>query len=116
MRKNLSIVGSTETIQSPPRNLGTSGRELWQSIMSEYDISDSGGREILAQVCMSADRAAALAAQINIDGPVILVRGALRDHPALKHELAARAFICRNLQRLGLNVEAIKPVGRPPIL
>ena len=27
---------------------------------------------------------------------------ALKDHPALKHELAARAFIVRTLQRLGL--------------
>jgi hypothetical protein len=37
----------------------------------------------------------------------------LKDHPALKHELANRSFVVRTLHRLGLDVEAIKPVGRP---
>jgi len=37
----------------------------------------------------------------------------LREHPGLKHELAARSFVVRTLARLGLDVEAIKPVGRP---
>jgi hypothetical protein len=37
-----------------------------------------------------------------------------RDHPLLKHELAARSFVVRTLQRLGLNMEAVKPTGRPP--
>jgi hypothetical protein len=34
-------------------------------------------------------------------------------HPALRDELAGRAFIVRTLERLGLNVETIKPMGRP---
>jgi len=33
---------------------------------------------------------------------------------SLKHELAARSFAVRTLARLGLEVEAVKPVGRPP--
>jgi hypothetical protein len=37
----------------------------------------------------------------------------LRDHPGLKHELAARAVVVRTLARLGLDLEAVKPVGRP---
>jgi hypothetical protein len=37
----------------------------------------------------------------------------MREHPGLKHELAARSFVVRTLARLGLDVEAIKPVGRP---
>jgi hypothetical protein len=32
----------------------------------------------------------------------------------LREELAGRAFVARTLERLGLNVEAIKPMGRPP--
>jgi len=36
-----------------------------------------------------------------------------REHPALRAELGCRAFVCRNLQRLGLNIETLKPVGRP---
>jgi hypothetical protein len=31
----------------------------------------------------------------------------------LKHELAARAFICRTLQRLGITDAAIQAVGHP---
>jgi hypothetical protein len=34
--------------------------------------------------------------------------------PAVKDELACRAFVVRTLERLGLNVEGVKPVGRPP--
>jgi hypothetical protein len=36
-----------------------------------------------------------------------------KDHPCLKHELAARAFICRTLQRLGITDAAIQTVGHP---
>jgi hypothetical protein len=35
-------------------------------------------------------------------------------HPALRDELALRAFITRTLQRLGLDVEPVRAgVGRP---
>jgi hypothetical protein len=40
----------------------------------------------------------------------------MREHPAMKHELANRAFVVRTLARLGLDVEAVKPIGRPPKL
>jgi hypothetical protein len=36
----------------------------------------------------------------------------LQNHP--KHELQLRAFIVKTLEKLGLNVETIKPIGRPP--
>jgi hypothetical protein len=107
------IGGSTSTVTSPPRKLADHGLTLWRTIMTEYDISDSGGLEILQQICSSLDRAEQLAAEIDRDGPTILIKGTLREHPALKAELANRAFICRGLARLGLNVEAIKPIGRP---
>jgi hypothetical protein len=55
-----------------------------------------------------------LAAQINDDGETVRSRtGVLKGHPCLKDELALRAFICRGLERLGLNIESIKSVGRP---
>ena len=38
-----------------------------------------------------------------------MVRGQINDHPALKHELAAPAFVCRDLQRMGLNCEPLRP-------
>lgn len=81
--------------------------------MSEYAITDTGGAEILAQACAALDRAEELSAQINADGCTIRGKTGLREHPAIKGELANRAFVCRNLQRLGLNLEPLKSVGRP---
>jgi hypothetical protein len=113
-KPTLSLVQSTPTDPAAPRTLGEPGRKLWNAVQSEYRIDDIGGTEILAQICCAADRVEQLAGQIAIDGPTIMSKTGLREHPALKAELALRAFICRNLQRLGLNLETIKPVGRPP--
>ena len=99
---------------SPLPNLAEPGLNLWRTVMGEYDIADSGGREMLAQACKALDRAEACAEHIKRDGEVIRTKAGPKDHPALKHELANRAFVVRTLARLGLDVEAIKPVGRPP--
>ena len=68
---------------------------------------------MLCQARQALDRAEALREQIEIDGDVIRSKCMLKDHPGLKHELANRSFVVRTLHRLGLDVEAIKPVGRP---
>jgi len=101
--------------KNPPRPLGKAGTAMWSAVMREYEIADSGGIEILAQACAALDRAEALRTAIDRDGEIITVGGAPKDHPALKHELANRAFVVRAIQRLGLDVEAVKPVGRPGI-
>src|SRR5215813_1842506 len=94
------------TAISPPRKLGVLGSSLWQSIQAEFRIDDAAGRELLAQACEEADRVARLAEVIETkSGPTV--------HPALKKELVGRQFICRTLQALGLNLEAVRPVGRP---
>lgn len=82
--------------------------------MVEYDICDAGGRELLALACQALDRAERLREQIDLDGEVIRTHGMVRNHPALKDELACRAFVARTLARLGLDVEPVRPtVGRP---
>jgi phage terminase small subunit len=99
----------------PPRTLGDHGRRLWNRVCTEYDIADVAGIEMLAQCCAALDRAEALRAGIDQDGEVIRTRGQIKDHPALKHELAARAFVVRTLSRLGLNFEPLRSgPGRPP--
>jgi hypothetical protein len=80
--------------------------------VAEYDIDDVAGAEMLAQCCTSLDRAEALRAEIEGDGSVIRSRGQIKDHPALKHELAARAFVVRTLSRLGLNFEPLRASRR----
>ena len=101
------------TLLSPPPNLGKTGRTLWQSIMSEYDIRDSGGQQMLFQICEAADRVEEFSATIKRDGLVLRTKSGPKDHPLLRHEQAARSFIIRSLSRLGLDVEPLKAVGRP---
>jgi hypothetical protein len=103
----------SSTRARPPATLGEAGSSLWNRVQIEYDIRDCGGLEMLAQACHAADRAARLKAQIDKDGEVIRGRSGIRAHPALKEELACRGFIVRTLHRLGLDVEAVRPLGRP---
>ena len=115
MKQTLKLVKPPTTKWlSPLRPLGKHGQSLWDRVMNDYEISDSGGLEMLMQACTALDRAEALRVEIDRDGEVIRTRGMVKDHPALKHELASRAFVVRTLSRLGLNFEAIRPsVGRP---
>jgi len=109
------IVSGDTAEPSPPRPLGPHGRQLWHRVQSEYRITDCGGVELLSQACAAEDTAESLAEAIARDGHVVHSRtGVPRTHPAVKDELACRAFVVRTLERLGLNVEAVKPPGRPP--
>jgi hypothetical protein len=108
------VTDQPSTGVQPPRKLGQPGRFLWNRVMSEYDIQDCGGIEMLTLACEALDRIAVLRAEIEHDGAVIRTRGMVKDHPALKHIEAAEAFIVRTLARLGLDVEPIRSsVGRP---
>jgi hypothetical protein len=100
-------------LAQPPRKLGHVGMALWNDVMAEYRLADRGGIEILTQVCAAADRAEALSECIAEDGETIRTKTGIKAHPALREELACRAFICRGLERLGLNIEAVKAPGRP---
>ena len=82
--------------------------------MSEVVIDDASGLETLNSACQQLDTAELLREQIDRDGHVIQTATGIREHPALRHELAARAFVARQLARLGLDVEPLKPIGRPP--
>ena len=114
-KQPLTVISNVPaTALEPPRKLGLSGRALWDAVQREYRVEDAGGVELLVQACLASDRADALAARIDADGETILTKAGLKAHPCLKDELAARAFICRTLQRLGLNLEPVRPTpGRP---
>ena len=103
----------TSTTPQPPRKLGDHGLSLWQSIQSEYRIDDAAGRELLTLICEASDRIAALGAKIDEDGTLIETESGPKVHPAVKEELAHRAFISRTLRQLGLNLEPTRLVGRP---
>jgi hypothetical protein len=115
MKKLTVIKPNGANPASPPATLDKAGANLWRTVMSEYEISDCGGREMLFQICAAADRAVECAAIIDRNGPVISTKHGLKEHPLLKIELASRSFVVRTLARLGLSVEPIKPMGRPGI-
>ena len=99
---------------APPPGLGEAGAKLWQAIHSDFEITDAGGLAMLHQICGAADRVAEYAVVIGRDGPVVRTASGLKDHPLLRHELAAQSFVVRSLHRLGLDiVPARHEIGRP---
>ena len=111
MTAKLSVVAATGT--KPTRTLGNHGTILWRAIMAEYQIDDAGGVEMLTAACQQLDRAKSLREQIDRDGDIIRTKAGRRDHPGLKPNWP-RGLLWFEPWRLGLDVEAIKPVGRPP--
>jgi hypothetical protein len=99
---------------SPAKDLGTVGTALWHGILAEFEFDNRASLETLSQACRCADRAEACREQIAADGVMIRTKTAVRDHPLIKHEIAARALCVRTLARLGCDLEPInKEIGRP---
>jgi hypothetical protein len=95
--------------------LGPAGADLWTRILSAYDLPDEGGRQLLYEACCAADRASQLKVAIDRDGATVMTRTGPKIHPGLKPELEQRAFVAKCLQRLGLDLEPLRPgPGRPP--
>jgi hypothetical protein len=115
-KPSLILVSPSPTSPNPPlRQLAKDGRALWDAITSEFDISDAGGRELLQEAAEALDRVQSLRVAIERDGEIIQTRTGPKEHPLLRAELAGRAFITRTLQRLGVNLEPVRPAaGRPP--
>jgi hypothetical protein len=81
----------------------------------EYGVADRGGIELLAQACGALDLVEALGEAITRDGAIVYGRTGPKAHPAVKDQIAARAFLVRTLERLGITNENNKPgPGRPP--
>jgi len=122
-RRNFMVKKRLELITDAPRPddygmpdaLGPDGQSLWRRIMGEFTIDDAAGREVLAQCCHAADLAVRLRQLVDRDGAVIRVKSGVKENPAARLELAARAFICRTLGKLGVLSEPLRDgPGRPP--
>jgi hypothetical protein len=111
----VTAVDLASTASAPPANLGPAGVRFWENIVAEYDLSDAGGRALLEQAAFAYDRAERLRVQIDRDGDILNGNNGPREHPGLRAELAARALVCRTLQKLGINLEPVRlSSGRPP--
>jgi hypothetical protein len=105
------ISGEIEAIDAPPRPLGPHGQRLWAQVQSEYAIGDIGGREILCQACELLERVSRLREEIDRDGEIIRTKSGPRVHPGINQETHLRTAIGKMLERLGLNLEPVKPHG-----
>jgi phage terminase small subunit len=111
----LTLVEPGLTEPKPSRPLGEHGQALWRRVTTEYAIDDAAGVEMLTQCCQAVDLAEALSARIAEDGEIIRTMNGIKAHPAIKDGLAARGFVVRTLQKLGLNFEPLRTApGRPP--
>ena len=101
--------------EKPHRSLSAAGLRLWQEILESYTLDDTASMEVLLLACETLDRAEILKAEIKKDGAVLRseTSSMVRDHPAIKHELACRAFVAKQLRELGLvHAEVRRGVGR----
>ncbi len=65
----LSVVdGSTPNRLAPHATLGKAGAKLWQTLLADFAIEDSGGLQMLLQICSAAD-ALSSDSEIEADGP-----------------------------------------------
>jgi hypothetical protein len=100
-------------LSPPPADLKQTGRDLWVSILREYEVDDAGSQAVLAEACRAADMAAACREQIKKEGLTIPTKNGVRDHPLIRAALMAQSFMSRTLIRLGA-VDIPKPnLGRP---
>ena len=90
----------------PPADLGPAGRKLWQDITQDFTLETAAEVQQFYEACVMEDRAVQLRARIDAEG---LVTKTYRDHPCLKHELAARAFVVRTLANLFPSAPDEKP-------
>jgi hypothetical protein len=110
--KKLRLIATNPA--SIPAGLGKHGSSLWRRIMAEFNIQDVGGKELLFQACAASDRAEDCREAIKKDGQLISTKGGPRAHALIREELNARSFLVRTLQKLGVTLEPIKAMGRPP--
>jgi hypothetical protein len=100
----------------PPRRLGQHGMALYRSICRDYSIDDAFAIEVPCLAAQALDRAEECRAVIDEEGVAAINKdtGAIRENPLCKIELALRAFVAKQLERLGLNSEPALANGRPP--
>jgi hypothetical protein len=69
---------------------------------------------MLRNACAALDRAERCASLISKQGELIRAgKGGLKENPLLRSEIANRSFVVKTLEKLGINHQPIRQVGRP---
>jgi len=93
----------------------TKETQLWYDEMVGEYAFESHHLRLLQLACEAFDRAAAAQAVIDTEGIVYLDRfGAPHPRPEVKIKENATAQFASICKQLGLDLEEVRPVGRPP--
>jgi phage terminase small subunit len=104
-----------ETNIEPPEHLSPDAKAIWRGLMEEYDLGDTAGQRILQVALEAFDRAQACREQIEREGMTWTGKlGQPRPHVLLPIERDNRAASLAGIRNRGLDLQAVKPVGRPP--
>lgn len=107
-------IGSSNPLRAPA-GLGQAGKKLWREIQRQYNINDAGGIEFLMTACRSQDELVTMRALVERDGCTLRDRfGQVVQHPLLAAIARTETTKRLALHELGLDLEPLKNVGRPP--
>jgi P27 family predicted phage terminase small subunit len=104
---------SLNDLPSPPDHLQESGRDLWASTLSEWELTDAD-LLVLLTACETVDRLEQIRTSIAKAG--VTVRdpsGRVRAHPLLASEAALRGVLLRAWAQLHLDDAPPPKIGRP---
>jgi P27 family predicted phage terminase small subunit len=101
-------------MKTAPKHLQAPGRNLWQKVLAEFDISDGHDLTRLEQACGALDRVEQARRRIRKDGAYLKDRfGQLREHPAHRVEQCNRSLLARLLRELRLDIPQPEDSTRP---
>ena len=94
---------------TPPRPLGTAGKNLWERVNMECVLNGEVEREMLQQICEASDQIEDLVAAIKADGQV----KSGKTYAGYTTTRQLRIFVVRSLERLSNRHRPTKHIGRP---
>jgi P27 family predicted phage terminase small subunit len=104
-----------DRIPRPTRGrLSKEARKWWDVILNDFDL-ESASLLILESALEAFDRMRQAAIEVDRDGVTVKDRYDVpKEHPALSIQRSERAAMQRGIKMLGIDLEPIADIGRPP--
>ena len=104
-----------DNVPRPPRGrLSKDARQWWTRIVSQWEL-ETASLLILESALEAYDRMHQAADEVNREGVTIKDQNGIpRKHPAVSVEAEQRGLMLRFFKALGIDLEAVGEMGRPP--
>ena len=96
-----------------PETVGVYGGKFWRCVLKTYDFDDTI-LMLLERACVALDRAECARKSIEAEGMTVSGRYGQVAHPSVRQEKDATAQFASLVRQMGLDLEPIQNVGRPP--